>query len=76
MTVTKLIAAIKARLPETATVSKPRFRDGLWRAVAVAAPTLYLERKGSTEEEALTRLLDSVMQVQSEDNKGAWRSHG
>ena len=71
----KVTAAIKARLPDTATVSC-RMRDDIWRAVAVAAPTIHLERKGATEEEALTRLLDSVMQVQAEENKGSWRSHG
>ena len=73
MAVEELIAALKARLP-AATVSC-RIRDGLWRAV-VATLTLNLERKGATQEEALTRLLDSVMQVQSEENKGAWRDHG
>lgn len=74
MTVQELLAAIKARLPDTATVSC-RMREGKWRAV-VATLTLNLERKGATEEEALTRLLDSVMQAQSEENKGSWRSHG
>ena len=73
MTVTELTAAIWARLP-AATVSC-RMRAGLWRAV-VASPTINLERKGATEEEALTRLLDSVMQSQSEENKGSWRQHG
>lgn len=75
MTVHELLAAIKARLPEAATVSCTEMREGLWRAV-VATDTLNLERKGDTEEEAYTRLLDSVMQVRSEENKGSWRHHG
>jgi hypothetical protein len=75
MTVQELIVAIRARLPEAATVSC-NLRDGLWRAAAVATPNINLERKGSTEEEAYTRLLDSVMQVQATQHRGSWRCHG
>lgn len=74
MTVQELIAAIRARLP-AATVSC-NLREGLWRAAAVATPNINLERKGSTKEEAYTRLLDSVIQVQATQQRGSWRRHG
>lgn len=73
MTVTQLIDAIQARLP-TATVSM-HFRDGVWSAT-ITAGIIALHRKGKSLEEACTRLLDSVMQLHSEENKGAWRRTG
>ena len=73
MTLAKIVAAIRARLPTASATLN--FRDGLWRA-GVVTDAFALERKGETQEEACTRLLDSVIQLQSEENKGAWREHG
>lgn len=73
MTLAEIVAAIRARLPKAqATLN---FRDGLWRA-GVVAGTFALERKGETQEEACTRLLDSVIQHQAEQSHGTWRRHG